>query len=82
MATWLDLSVAEGISLKWFLVGFGVVLWHIAVSDVARRRTSPRTESFYRVVHAVADTALVLVSLFGLVFLLLAIVVSEGAGCT
>ena len=75
----IDLTVAEVSPLKWFLAVIGVLLWHIALSDVARRRTTPRTDAFFRPVRAIADLTLVVITLAGITLVLLALVVRPGA---
>jgi hypothetical protein len=75
----VNLTIPEAINLKWFLVVLGILLWHIAVTGVAQRRTSSRTEPFFKAVLAIADLALVVVTLAGIAFVLLAFFVREGA---
>ena len=75
----MNLTVVEGIDLRWFCVILAVLLWHIAVVQMAKRRTTARTENFYRGVLALADTSLVFVTLFGFAFLFVWCAVRPGA---
>ena len=76
------MTAAEAISLKWFPVVIGILLWHIAVVGVARRRTTPRTETFFKAVLGLADLALVVVTLAGIAFLAVAVMCRPGPGDT
>ena len=76
----MNLTVVEGIGLRWFGVIIAVLLWHIAVVHMAKRRTTPRTEGFFRGVLLLADVALVFVTLFGIAFLVVWFLVRPGAG--
>jgi hypothetical protein len=75
----VDLTIAEGIQLKWFLVVIGILLWHIAVTGVASRRTTPRTETFFKTLLVFADCALGVATLAGIAFVALAFIVRQGA---
>jgi hypothetical protein len=75
----MNLTVVEGIGLRWFCVILAVLLWHIAVVLMAKRRTTARTEGFFRGVLVLADAALVFVTLFGIAFLFVWFLVRPGA---
>jgi hypothetical protein len=79
MAACFDLTIVEPMPLKWFLVVIGVLLWHIAVSDVARRRATPKAEAFFAGVLGIADLALAAITVSGIAFVLLAILTRQGA---